>query len=194
MSMIKVAQNIKGLIFDCDGTLVDSMPLHFEAWRKTFELFGREYPHEFVDKRKGMPIDEVIREYNLTFKDNINPEEFARLREQKAVERLDTVKAIKPVVEIVHRFHNVLPMAVCSGSVKEGVYASLKAVGLLEYFKVILTANDCLKPKPAPDIFLKAAQLMEIEAKYCQVFEDSDLGLIAAKTAGMHVTDIRKYI
>jgi len=192
--MIEVKNNIKALIFDCDGTLVDSMPIHFKAWRETFAIFGREYPHVFVDERKGMPITEVIREYNAHYKDELNPEAFARIKEEKAIERLHFVKGIQPVVDIVHRYYEGLPMAVCSGSIKEGVDASLKAIGLDKHFKVVLTANDNLKPKPAPDIFLTAARLMEVEPGFCQVFEDSDLGLQAALNAGMVATDIRKFI
>ena len=124
--MIKVENNIKALIFDCDGTLVDSMPLHFESWRETFEFFGREYPHVFVDSRKGMSVVEVIRQFNSQNKDNLNPVEFARIKEQKAVELLHNVKAIEPVIDVVHRYKAILPMAVCSGSIRQGVDASLK--------------------------------------------------------------------
>jgi beta-phosphoglucomutase-like phosphatase (HAD superfamily) len=192
--MIKIVDNIKALIFDCDGTLVDSMPLHFKAWQETYEALGRIYPHEFVDERKGMPIHEVVNQYNSLYKDNIDVQEFVKEREQRVKVKLLDVKAIVPVIDIVNKYKCILPMAVCSGSIRESVDTSIQAIGLTGVFKVILTADDQLKPKPAPDMFLEASKRLNIHPGYCQVFEDSDLGIEAAENAGMVATDIRKYI
>ncbi len=192
--MIKIADNIKALIFDCDGTLVDSMPLHFKAWQETYEALGRVYPHDFVDERKGMPIHEVVNQYNTTYNDNIDVQEFVKERERRVKVRLLNVKAIAPVVEVVNKYKEILPMAVCSGSIRESVNISIKSIGLEGVFKVILTSDDQFKPKPAPDMFLEASRRLNIDPRYCQVFEDGDLGIQAAENAGMVATDIRKYI
>ena len=191
--MIKIDKNIRALIFDCDGTLVDSMPMHFESWRETFEAHGKEYPHTFVDKRKGMTINKVIEGYNLEFNDTINPEKFVTEFESRAIIKLQNVKPIDIVVEIVYQYKDILPMAVCSGSNKESVETSLKAIGVDTYFKEIITADDKLKAKPAPDMFLEAAKRLNVKAEFCQVFEDSDLGIKAAQNAGMVATDIRNF-
>jgi beta-phosphoglucomutase-like phosphatase (HAD superfamily) len=192
--MIKITDDIKALIFDCDGTLVDSMPLHFKAWQETYEALGREYPHDFVDERKGMPIHEVVNQYNAVYNDNIDVQEFVNERERRVKVRLPNVKAIAPVVDVANKYNGILPMAICSGSMRESVNISIQAIGLAGVFKVILTSDDQFKPKPAPDMFLEAAKRLNINPRYCQVFEDGDLGIQAAKNAGMVATDIRKYI
>ncbi|HGY55352.1 MAG TPA: HAD family phosphatase [Caldithrix abyssi] len=192
--MIKIEKNIQALIFDCDGTLVDSMPLHFEAWRETFKKFGRSYPHDFVNARKGMRVADVVREYNRHYNDHLNVLRFTAIKEEIALKRLQTVKPIEPVAEVVRHHAGILPMAVCSGSPEKSVRISLQAVGLAGLFKVILTADDGLAPKPAPDMFLEAARCLNVVPERCQVFEDGDYGIEAAEKAGMIVTDIRKYI
>ncbi len=192
--MISIDKNIRALLFDCDGTLVDSMPLHFETWRETFEAFGKEYPHTFVDERKGMPIKKVIEEYNLEHNAAIDAEKFASEYELRTIVKLKNVKPIKIVTQIVYQHKGLLPMAVCSGSKKESVETSLKAIGVYDYFKEIITADDNLRAKPAPDIFLEAAKRLNVEPQFCQVFEDSDLGIKAAMDAGMVATDIRKHL
>ena len=194
MNMIKVEKNIKALIFDCDGTLVDSMPLHFETWRETFEEYGREYPHTFIDDRKGMPVTEVLRQYNKHHNDDLPVDEFIKRREEKALERLHNVKPVDVVVDVARRYHGVLPLAVCSGSVLKSVMISLKAIGLEDYFDEIITADDKFPPKPAPDMFLEAARRLNVKPDECQVFEDGDTGVQAALSAGMAVTDIRKHL
>lgn len=192
--MIRIGKNIQALIFDCDGTLVDSMPLHYESWRETFEAFGREYPHTFVDERKGMPINKVVEEYNREFNTSIDPEKFITEYELRTLVKLQKVKPIKIVTQIVYQYKGILPMAVCSGSNRKSVETSLKAIGIYNYFDVIITADDHFKAKPAPDIFLEAAKRLNVEPQFCQVFEDSDFGILAARNAGMVATDIRKYL
>jgi HAD superfamily hydrolase (TIGR01509 family) len=97
-------------------------------------------------------------------------------------------------VDVANKYNGILPMAICSGSMRESVNISIQAIGLAGVFKVILTSDDQFKPKPAPDMFLEAAKRLNINPRYCQVFEDGDLGIQAAKNAGMVATDIRKYI
>jgi len=95
------------------------------------------------------------------------------------------------VVEVVRKYHGALPMAVASGGTRRNIGLQLETLQLKKYFEVILSADDDIKPKPAPDIFLEAARRLGVEPEHCQVFEDGDLGLDAARTAGMLATDIR---
>jgi HAD superfamily hydrolase (TIGR01509 family) len=191
--MINVLEHIKALIFDCDGTLVDSIPLHFEAWEETFIAQRRSYPHEFIEEHEGMPVIEIIRQYNKVYNDDLDPKQFAVEKEMRVKEKLLHVKPIIPVAQVVTRYKGILPMAVCSGSHRECVKISIHGIGFENIFKFIITADDDLRPKPSPDMFLEAARRLEVEPGECQVFEDSDLGIEAATNAGMVVTDIRQY-
>lgn len=191
--MINVLENIKALIFDCDGTLVDSIPLHFEAWEETFLGHKRSYPYEFINEHEGMPVIEIIRQYNKVYDDDLDPKQFAVEKEARVKEKLLHVKPIIPVAEVVTSYKRTLPMAICSGSPRESVKICIRVIGFENIFKFIITADDDLRPKPSPDMFLEAARRLDVEPGECQVFEDSDLGIEAAINAGMVATDIRQY-
>ena len=104
------------------------------------------------------------------------------------------MKPIPPVVDIVLDYKYILPMAVVSGGTKEIIAAELNAIGILDYFKVVLTADDAFKPKPAPDLFLEAARVLDVAPEKCCVFEDADLGIEAARNAGMMIIDVRQFL
>jgi len=192
--MIKIPQNIQGLIFDCDGTLVDTMPMHLDAWKKAFEMNGREFPYEFIDSLKGTPIKKIIELYNEHFNDNLDIEKVVKEKSEIIRDAIKQTKPIKPVVDIALKHKNILPMSVASGGSKYNVYTSLNAVGILDLFTPILTSEDKIPSKPNPDIFLECAKQMNVAPEDCLVFEDGDLGLEAAERAGMKSVDIRKYI
>lgn len=162
---IPVDKDAKGLIFDCDGTLADTMGFHLEAWHEAFSKFGKTCPEAFLEEKHH---------------------HFRR--------KLREVKPIVPVVEVVKAFHEKLPMAVVSGGTRINVLMTLEAIGLDDFFDVILTADDHVKPKPAPDILIEAAWQLKLHPDDCQVFEDGEIGLKAARDAGMIATDIRLYL
>ncbi|MFC1563438.1 HAD family hydrolase [candidate division KSB1 bacterium] len=192
--MIKIYPGVKGLIFDCDGTLVDSMPLHMKAWKRAFNDFGEDCPDKFLNPLKGMHEEEIVELYNERFNKNIDSRRLVELKHRCFQEDLADVKPIKPVVDIVMKYHVDYPMAVVSGGTFRNVSRALEIAGIINYFKVILTADDPIRPKPAPDIFIEAAKRINVEPGFCQVFEDGELGLKAAEQAGMYLTDIRDYI
>ena len=193
MMKIEVPEYIKGLIFDCDGTLVDSMPLHWEAWRKAIEMKGGDWDPDFFSFTKGMPEESIVSLYNRQFSRNLDPAETVRVKHGFFRSQSGRLKPILQVLDVVKRFRNTLPMAVASGGVRDNVILELEILGLRECFQVILTADDDVRPKPSPDIFLEAAKGLNVAPEHCQVFEDGDLGLQAARSAGMLATDIRKY-
>ena len=192
--MIHIYPETRGLIFDCDGTLVDTMPIHMEAWEKAFEDYGEICSDEFLDPLKGMLEEEIVDLYNQRFGQTIDSGELVARKHAYFRENIDTVMPVKPVVELVRRCHKKYPMAVVSGGKQENVHRVLEIVHIKHLFEIILTANDHIKPKPAPDIFLEAARCMGIEPCCCQVFEDGDIGLNAARRVGMAVTDVREYV
>lgn len=185
----------KGLIFDLDGTLADTMPYHFRGWRQACRKYGAEINTDFLRKHTGSPgwiiADEIIKLCNLEGKVTI---------EQIMAEKLNSfysdqpyVKPIQPVVEIVMKYHGKLPMAVGTGGHREAVERTLEITGLRQYFEIIVTANDVDNFKPHPETFLKCAEMMGVEPAEIEVFEDGDLGIIAAQEAGMMVTDVRSW-
>ena len=194
MKSIEVPSSIKGLIFDCDGTLVDSMPLHMKAWKHAITQAGAVWDYDFIFSKKGMPGEEIIELYNHCFDIKLHPLNTVRTKQEYFQTHKKDFLPIRPVVDIALRYKEKLPMAVASGSSRENVDIQLEALGIRSFFKAIVTADDNVKSKPAPDIFLEAAKRIDISPEYCQVFEDGDLGLEAAKKAGMVVTDVRPFI
>lgn len=190
-----IKPGIKGLIFDLDGTLADTMPYHFKGWKIACKKFGAEIDTEFLRKHTGSPgwliADEIIKKCNLDGTVTID-----QIVEEKLTEFYKDqpkVKPILPVVEIVKKYYGILPMAVGTGGHREAVERTLEITGLRKYFDIIITANDVDNFKPHPETFLKCAGLMNIDPKFIEVFEDGDLGLEAALEAGMTPTDVRSW-
>jgi HAD superfamily hydrolase (TIGR01509 family) len=141
-----------------------------------------------------MPAEKIVAVFNQRYHHHIDALAFAAEKNRRARERLSEATPIDPVVDIVRRYRGILPMAVASGGTRDNVLLTLDVLGLADYFETIITANDPVKPKPDPDIFLESARRMRVEPSHCQVFEDGDAGLEAARMAGMAATDIRPYV
>lgn len=183
--------HIGGLIFDCDGTLVDSMPLHMEAWRNAFKKMNLYYDEEYLFSLKGMKEVEIIGLYNEKFDLNINPGKIVATKHEYFHSHVNEVKPVDPVIDIARKYRGIKPLSVVSGSVQEIVHSELKVLGIFDWFDYIFTADDPFKPKPAPDLFLAAASKMNVNPGHCVVFEDGDAGLEAAARAGMKSIDVR---
>lgn len=190
-----IQKGIKGLIFDLDGTLADTMPYHFDGWKKACLKYGADIDPAFLRKHTGSPgwviASEIIKKCGLDGTVTID---------QIVEEKLDqfykvqpNVKPIKPVVDIVRKYYQKLPMAVGTGGHREAVIRTLELTGLKKYFNIIVTANDVDNFKPHPETFLKCAELMNVDPAHIEVFEDGDLGIEAARMAGMVATDVRSW-
>jgi beta-phosphoglucomutase-like phosphatase (HAD superfamily) len=191
MKFIEVPSYIKGLIFDCDGTLVDSMPLHMKAWEYAVTKEGAVWDDEFFFSQKGMQEEDIVELYNKQSLTPLNCVATVEAKHNYFRNHRGEFKPIKPVVDIVLCYKDILPMAVASGGISENVLLQIEALGIREYFNIILIANDDIKPKPHLDIFLEASARLGVLPNLCQVFEDGDLGLEAAKKAGIVATDVR---
>ncbi|HVN47819.1 MAG TPA: HAD-IA family hydrolase [Bacteroidota bacterium] len=194
MKHIEVPSHIKGLIFDCDGTLVDSMPLHMKAWEYAITSAGSPWNYDFLFSKKGMQSKDILALYNSEFKLSLNVKEVVAKKQEYFRNHFKEMQEIRIVTDVVRRYAGKMPMAVASGGSRSNVTLQLEIAGIRKYFSVVLTADDDVKPKPSPDIFLEAARQIGVEPKLCQVFEDGDIGLDAAKAAGMLGTDIRPYL
>lgn len=191
MRVIEVPRFIRGLIFDCDGTLVDSMPLHMKAWEYVISSRGGPWDFDFFFSQKGMPEEEIVSLYNAQFSRKFDPVETVNDKHGFFRAHATEFKPIPHVLDVVLKYRGNLPMAIASGGVRENVDLELDALRIRDFFQAIVTADDDVRPKPSPDIFLEAARRIGVSPEHCQVFEDGDLGLEAARIAGMLPTDIR---
>ena len=191
---LEVLAGVRGLVFDCDGTLVDSMPLHMDAWENSLRRHGGSYDHGFFFSRKGMGEEEIVAQYNALFRRALDVRTVVADKHRHFRRRLGSLKPIPQVADLARRHEGVLPMAVVSGGKREIVLRELEVTGLRRLFRVVLTADDPFRQKPSPDMFLEAARLLGVAPASCQAFEDGDLGLQAASAAGMRATDVRPFL
>ena len=175
-----------GYIFDCDGTLADTMPLHYQSWQRVVGELGGEFPQDLFYQFGGIPtarIFELLRdEHGLKISD---VHAAAERKEEYFVEMIHEVKPIEPVLEIAKRLHTTVPMAVASGGYRKYVELTLDAIGVRELFDAVVCSEDYVRGKPFPDPFLEAARRLNVAPADCLVFEDSPLGVEAARAAGM---------
>lgn len=184
---------IRGLIFDCDGTLADTMPLHFLAWQETMNRHDITLDEDRFYSLGGQPTVKIVQlladEQSIT----VDAVAVAHEKEQAFLKRLPDVTPIEPVVEILREHEATLPMVVASGSHRAVVRQVLDHIGLGTVFSeaLIVGAEDTQLHKPNPDVFLEAARRIEIAPAYCRVYEDAELGIEAARRAGMECFDVR---
>jgi beta-phosphoglucomutase-like phosphatase (HAD superfamily) len=189
---LDVPSFIRGLIFDCDGTLVDSMPLHMEAWKHVLGIIGAVWDYDFFFSKKGMEETNIVRLYNSHAGTSLDPYQTVHAKHEYFRNHIAASRPIEHVVDVAKKYYGVLPMAVASGGTGENVIGQLDAIGIRHLFSVIVTADDAVRPKPDPEIFLVTAERIGVSPEACQVFEDGDIGLEAARKAGMLATDIRE--
>lgn len=175
-------------IFDCDGTLVDSMPLHFKTWNLTLKEFKIPYVFEWEKfiSQGGKCLKKTIEDINKLCGTNISAEQFIHQQGLHYENAINTMEPVKQVVEFARQKHaEGKPIAVASAGTRYHVELSLKTVNALNIFDTICCREDVKNLKPAPDLFLLAAKLLGVKPENCVVFEDSPLGIQAANAAGM---------
>jgi beta-phosphoglucomutase family hydrolase len=172
-------------LFDCDGTIADSMPLHYMAWSKALAEWNCEFNQELFYAWGGMPVADIISALNVKQGLNMPVEDVARRKEQLYYEILPQLRAVPEVLEHIEARHGQIPFAVVSGSTRDSVTASLEALQLLDRFDTMVCAGDYAKSKPDPEPFLVAAERLGVAPPECLVFEDTDMGIQAATAAGM---------
>ena len=172
-------------LFDCDGTIADSMPLHYRAWRKALSEWNCSFEEPLFYAWGGRPIVEIIATLNQDHGLNMPVEAVAQRKERFYVELLPQLTAVPEVLEHIEAQHGRIPFAVVSGSTRESVTASLTALNILDRFDTLVCAGDYAKSKPAPDAFLLAAARLGVVPDACLVFEDTKMGIQAATAAGM---------
>jgi len=183
----------KGLIFDIDGTICDTMPVHYIAWRNVAADYGIDFTTELFQELAGIPALPTCEKLMDMFGKKYDPVEFAERKEAEYERNMDKAGMVEPVVDLIKRYHGKIPMACGTGGGRRLAWRVLKIAGVDHCFEHVVCAEDVSNFKPHPETFLKAAALIGIAPENCQVFEDGKLGIEAAKRGGMIATDVTDY-
>jgi len=190
---LNINPNAKGLIFDLDGTLADTMPIHYIAWKNSAARYGIDFTTELFMELAGIPLYPTVEKLNQIFGKNIDPIEMGDRKEAEFEKNMHLTPEIKIVTDLVRAYHGKIPMAVGTGGARRLALKTLETIGLKDYFEVIVSYEDVTNYKPHPETFLKCAEQMGVNPVDCEVFEDGRLGIAAAQTAGMMVVDVTEY-
>ena len=182
----------KAVIFDCDGTLVDSMSAHFEAWCDALSIYGAGgvFKEDVFLAMGGRPTRDIVVELNDEYDLHLDPEAVAFAKREAFLKRLGSVELIDEVSVFAQSLRGKFPTAIASGGSRMVVEKTLHVVGVSDWFDEVVTADDVSEGKPAPDIFLRAAELLGVSPQDCLVLEDAPAGILAAQRAGMQVIAI----
>ena len=185
---------VQGLIFDCDGTLADTMPFHWRAWQKITQRYRIHFTEDRFYSLGGVPSRDILSMLGAEQKLAIDPLAVAKEKEMEYLPHIANVEPIHTVVEVARENFGRIPMAVASGGSRAVIDQVLRHLGLRELFQAVVTNEDVVRQKPAPDIFLEAARRIRVPPHLCRAYEDTDLGLQAIRAAGMEAVDVRELL
>jgi beta-phosphoglucomutase family hydrolase len=184
----------QALIFDCDGTLADTMPLHWRAWQKVSRRHGLDFSEERFYELGGVPARDILKMLCAEQNRSMDPLAAAKEKEAAYIAYLPEVRIIEPIVKIARENAGKVPMAVASGGIQSHINQVLEHLGLRQLFQAVVTSEDVKRQKPAPDIYLEAARRLGVPPRFCRAYEDTDLGLRAIRAAGMEAVDVRPLV
>jgi HAD superfamily hydrolase (TIGR01509 family) len=177
--------SFEAYLFDCDGTIADSMPLHYRSWKQALQEWNCEFAEDLFYAWGGMPIAEIIAALNQRHGLSMPVQAVCRRKENLFLQLCPQLKAVPEVLEHIEAAHGRIPFAVVSGSTQQSVTASLLALHLLDRFDTLVCAGDYKNSKPDPEAFLLAAARLGVTPESCLVFEDTEMGIEAARAARM---------
>jgi beta-phosphoglucomutase family hydrolase len=183
---------IKGLIFDCDGTLADTMPLHWRAWQMVTQRHGLHFPEDRFYSLGGVPSRDILKILAVEQGRSLDHIAVAHEKEEAYLPMLAQAEPIHAVVEIARAHFGKLPLAVASGGTQAIICQVLDHLKIRQMFAAVVTSEMVKNQKPAPDIFLEAARRIGVEPRHCRAYEDTELGLQAIRAAGMEAVDVRE--
>lgn len=185
---------IQGIIFDCDGTLTDTMPFHWRAWKSVTERHGIQFTEDRFYALGGVPSQDILKTLRHEQALSIDPLTVAKEKEEAYLELLAHVGPIEIVVNVAREHYGKIPLAVASGGTRRVIEKVLVHVGIRDLFQAVVTSEDVVNQKPAPDIFLEAARRINVLPQFCRAYEDTDLGMQAIRAAGMDAVDVRELL
>jgi beta-phosphoglucomutase family hydrolase len=191
---MKLPAHIKGLIFDCDGTLADTMPLHWRAWQMITQRHNLHFPQDRFYAYGGVPSRDILKLLAEEQSRSLDHIAVAHEKEETYLQTLSQVGPIDAVVEIVKENFGKIPMAVASGGTQKIIVQVLEHLKIRHLFNAVVTSEMVTNQKPAPDIFLEAARLIGVDPKFCRAYEDTDLGMQAIRSARMDAVDVRELL
>ncbi len=182
----------QGIIFDCDGTLADTMPLHWRAWQVVAKRYKLNFPEDRFYSLGGVPSRDILK--MLGEEQSVILDHLAVAREKEAEYQplIAQVEPINTVVGVAREYYGRIPMAVASGGTHHIIEQVLQHLGIRHLFNAVVTSEDVVNQKPAPDIFLEAARRIGVPPQFCRAYEDTDLGMDAIRAAGMEAIDVRQ--
>jgi len=184
----------RGIIFDCDGTLADTMPLHWRAWQTITHRHNIELSEDRFYSLGGVPSRDILRMLSTEQGLRFDPLSVSREKEAEYLPLIAQVEPINSVVGVARRYHGRIPMAVASGGTRHIIEQVLEHLGIRSLFDAVVTSEDIVHQKPAPDIFLEAARRIGVAPRFCRAYEDTDLGMQAIRAAGMEAIDVREMV
>lgn len=191
--MIEIHKNTKGLIFDLDGTLADTMPTHIESWQIAGIKYGVDITATMINELAGMPTVQVVQVFNKRYGWSIDPFEFKKEKNSQyliAKKKAGTIQPIVHIVKIAKAHRGKMPMSVGTGSIRINAIHALSDLQISDWFEGLVSADEVENPKPHPETFLRCAEIIKLSPAECQVFEDGPMGIESALAAGMRVTNI----
>ncbi len=182
---------LQGIIFDCDGTLADTMPLHWRAWQVIARRHKLHFPEDRFYALGGVPSRDILKMLGDEQGVVLDALAVAREKEDEYLPLIAQVEPINAIVGVAREHYGKIPLAVASGGVRQIIEQVLNHLGIRDLFATVVTSEDVMKQKPAPDIFLEAARRIGAPPQFCRAYEDTDLGLQAIRAAGMEAVDVR---
>jgi beta-phosphoglucomutase-like phosphatase (HAD superfamily) len=181
----------QGIIFDCDGTLADTMPLHWRAWQVISKRHRFSLPEDRFYSLGGVPSRDILKMLSTEQGVPLDLLAVAREKEAEYLPLIAQVEPINTVVGVAREHYGKIPLAVASGGTKRIIEQVLEHLGIRDLFQAIVTSEDVVNQKPAPDIFLEAARRLGVPPQFCRAYEDTDLGMQAIRAADMEAVDVR---